>query len=271
MLRPTYATVLDHQHPPYYTCPRANGWPCTSSSSTSRPRLGAGKGAAIARGRTSASHASTAADYGTASASGASADARRARHAAEAHINTESPRWRRHPRPAPQCGATDPRPRHHELHRAGSPERRRQRKLIEESTAPRDRHAARRWMAPGLEQRVTMDLLQEAFYRYFPGLTMDGQPVWPARAGPPPLHSVSDRGQRHARHRLVSLHRRRVCRDDGIVDEILAHARQPLVCLPPAPFRDRAPDRCAAFASVRHILAHPTASGSRAPARSLRT
>ena len=54
--------------------------------------------------------------------------------------------------------------------------------MIEQATATIARHEGARpvgWMSPWLSNSaVTMDLLQEAGYRYVMDWTMDDQPVW---------------------------------------------------------------------------------------------
>jgi len=69
-----------------------------------------------------------------------------------------------------------------QLGRAGHLPEDQERTLIEQATATIARHEGARpvgWMSPWLSNSpVTMDLLQEAGYRYVMDWTMDDQPIW---------------------------------------------------------------------------------------------
>jgi len=140
-----------------------------------------------------------------------------------------------------------------------------ERALIEEATATIARHEGARpvgWMSPWLSNSpVTMDLLQEAGYRYVMDWTMDDQPIWlRTRKGrilsvPYPIEVNDTRGIVWYRYTADEF-------ADMIVDqfdEMLAQsARQPLVCpisLHPfvfgRPYRIRRLRR-----ALQHILEH---------------
>ena len=141
----------------------------------------------------------------------------------------------------------------------------RERALIAEATATIERHEGARpvgWMSPWLSNSaVTMDLLQEAGYRYVMDWTMDDQPVWlVTRKGrilsiPYPIEVNDTRGVIWYHHTAQEF-------ADMITDqfdEMLAQsARQPLVCpisLHPfvfgRPYRIRRLRR-----ALQHILGH---------------
>ena len=141
----------------------------------------------------------------------------------------------------------------------------RERALIEDVTATIARHEGgppTGWMSPWLSNSaVTMDLLQEAGYRYAMDWTMDDQPIWlRTRKGrilamPYPIEVNDTRGIVWYRYTADEF-------ADMIVDqfdEMLAQsARQPLVCpisLHPfvigRPYRIRRLRR-----ALQHILAH---------------
>ncbi len=141
----------------------------------------------------------------------------------------------------------------------------RERALIAEATAAIERHEGARpvgWMSPWLSNSaVTMDLLQEAGYRYVMDWTMDDQPVWlRTRKGrilsiPYPIEVNDTRGVIWYHHTAQEF-------ADMITDqfdEMLAQsARQPLVCpisLHPfvfgRPYRIRRLRR-----ALQHILGH---------------
>ena len=140
-----------------------------------------------------------------------------------------------------------------------------ERALIEGVTATIERHEGVRpigWMSPWLSNSsVTMDLLQEAGYRYAMDWTMDDQPIWiRTRKGrilamPYPIEVNDTRGIVWYRYTADEF-------ADMIVDqfdEMLAQsARQPLVCpisLHPfvigRPYRIRRLRR-----ALQHILGH---------------
>ena len=141
----------------------------------------------------------------------------------------------------------------------------RERALIAEATAAIERHEGAPpvgWMSPWLSNSaVTMDLLQEAGYRYVMDWTMDDQPVWlRTRKGrilsiPYPIEVNDTRGVIWYHHTAQEF-------ADMITDqfdEMLAQsARQPLVCpisLHPfvfgRPYRIRRLRR-----ALQHILGH---------------
>jgi peptidoglycan/xylan/chitin deacetylase (PgdA/CDA1 family) len=141
----------------------------------------------------------------------------------------------------------------------------RERALITEATSIIERHEGRRpvgWMSPWLSNSaVTMDLLQEAGYRYVMDWTMDDQPVWlKTRKGrilsiPYPIEVNDTRG-------VIWYHHTSQEFADMITDqfdEMLAQSeRQPLVCpisLHPfvfgRPYRIRRLRR-----ALQHILGH---------------
>ena len=140
-----------------------------------------------------------------------------------------------------------------------------ERALIAEVTATIERHEGARpvgWMSPWLSNStVTMDLLQEAGYRYAMDWTMDDQPIWiRTRQGrilamPYPIEVNDTRGIVWYRYTADEF-------ADMIVDqfdEMLAQStRQPLVCpisLHPfvigRPYRIRRLRR-----ALQHILGH---------------
>jgi peptidoglycan/xylan/chitin deacetylase (PgdA/CDA1 family) len=140
-----------------------------------------------------------------------------------------------------------------------------ERDLIQRVTSTIERHEGARpagWMSPWLSNSaVTMDLLQEAGYRYVMDWTMDDQPIWiRTRKGriltvPYPIEVNDTRG-------IIWYHYTSEEFADLIVDqfdEMLAQsARQPLVCpisLHPfvfgRPYRIRRLRR-----ALQHILAH---------------
>jgi len=112
-----------------------------------------------------------------------------------------------------------------------------ERALIERVTATIERHEGKRpvgWMSPWLSNSgATMDLLQEAGYRYVMDWTMDDQPVWLKTRGgrilsmPYPVEVNDTRGIVWYRHNSAEF-------ADMIVDqfeEMLEQSRgQPLVC-----------------------------------------
>jgi allantoinase len=141
----------------------------------------------------------------------------------------------------------------------------RERALIAEATQIIERHEGTRpvgWMSPWLSNSaVTMDLLQEAGYRYVMDWTMDDQPIWlRTRKGrilsvPYPIEVNDTRGiiwYHHTAEEFADM-----IRDQ--FDEMLAQsARQPLVCpisLHPfvfgRPYRIRRLRR-----ALQHVLAH---------------
>jgi peptidoglycan/xylan/chitin deacetylase (PgdA/CDA1 family) len=141
----------------------------------------------------------------------------------------------------------------------------RERALIAEATLAIERREGARpvgWMSPWLSNSgVTMDLLQEAGYRYVMDWTMDDQPIWlRTRKGrilaiPYPIEVNDTRG-------IIWYHHTAEEFADMIVDqfdEMLAQsARQPLVCpvsLHPfvfgRPYRIRRLRR-----ALQHVLAH---------------
>ena len=91
------------------------------------------------------------------------------------------------------------------------------------------------WMSPWLSNsEVTMDLLQEAGYRYVMDWTCDDQPIWlKTRQGRMLAMPLSHRVQRYAWHRVVSTTPRAnspTCCVDNFDEMLEQSARQPLVC-----------------------------------------
>ena len=140
------------------------------------------------------------------------------------------------------------------------------RSLIEGVTATIARHEGAKpvgWMSPWLSNStVTMDLLQEAGYRYAMDWTMDDQPIWiRTRKGrilamPYPVEVNDTRG-------IVWYHYTSDEFAELIVDqfdELLAQsARQPLVCpISLHPFVTGRPYRIRRLRrALQHILQHP--------------
>ena len=140
-----------------------------------------------------------------------------------------------------------------------------ERALIAEATATIERHEGVRpvgWMSPWLSNSgVTMDLLQEAGYRYVMDWTMDDQPVW-LRTRKGRILSIPYRIEVNDTRGIIWYHYTSEEFADMIVDqfdEMLAQSkRQPLVCpisLHPfvfgRPYRIRRLRR-----ALQHILAH---------------
>ena len=136
-----------------------------------------------------------------------------------------------------------------------------ERALIEHVTTTLERHEGKRpagWMSPWLSNSpVTMDLLQEAGYRYVMDWTMDDQPIWlRTRKGrilsmPYPIETNDTRG-------IVWYHYTGAEFADMIIDqfdEMLAQSRaQPLVCpISLHPFVIGRPYR---IRNLRRALAH---------------
>jgi peptidoglycan/xylan/chitin deacetylase (PgdA/CDA1 family) len=141
-----------------------------------------------------------------------------------------------------------------------------ERALIESVTATIARHEGAPpvgWMSPWLSNSaVTMDLLQEAGYRYAMDWTMDDQPIWiRTRKGrilamPYPIEVNDTRG-------IVWYHYTADEFADLIVDQfdemLEQSARQPLVCpISLHPFVTGRPYRIRSLRhALQHILGHP--------------
>ena len=154
-----------------------------------------------------------------------------------------------------------------------------ERALIESVTATIARHEGARpagWMSPWLSNSaVTMDLLQEAGYRYAMDWTMDDQPIWiKTRKGrilamPYPIEVNDTRGIVWYRYTADQFADMIVDQFDEMLEQ---SARQPLVCpISLHPFVTGRPYRIRRLR--QRAPAHPRAPGSRvadAPARHLR-
>lgn len=140
-----------------------------------------------------------------------------------------------------------------------------ERRLIEHCTATIERHEGTRptgWMSPWLSNSPqTLDLLQEAGYRYVMDWTMDDQPVWAkTRSGrillmPYPIENNDNRALVWYRYSSAGF-------ADMIVDafdEMLEQAAgQPLVCpISLHPFVAGRPYRIRELRrALRHVVAH---------------